>query len=402
MSEHGPWRELARAVRQARDGQLLRLVALLDGLRARGAAEALLEGLRPRLAALRPERPLSLTRILCIPIEAALRAPGAWKGEAGTVPRSAIAPLAVQLERTQPRLVQEVAAAAQGHVLPRALGLCGRLGERLWPAAAESLQPAPPPGWEATGLPDAAYAAIAPTCRVLWTHAADLWALRMLGDEGPPEAAIRQVFRVLAGAGPEAVRLGIEALLPHVARPGRLVVTVSAIDNALTRAADAALDGYLEALARRAPRPDAPLPPEALRREAALIEEIERIALQGRPQRARTLAALRDARARDCRDRLERDIAACLLAPLEALRAAPAGIEQRLAALEAEAERLRMLAEAERRFAGRKAGTARHAPALARLAAMARAAPNEGPGVQRADLLRLIEIMAGPEAALGV
>jgi hypothetical protein len=46
----------------AADAQIARVVAMVDAMPERGSADALIAPLRPRLAALRPTRPLSFTR----------------------------------------------------------------------------------------------------------------------------------------------------------------------------------------------------------------------------------------------------------------------------------------------------------------------------------------------------
>src|SRR3954447_4825225 len=57
-------RALIRGLADAGDAQLVRTVALLDSMPNRGAADALLDPVRKRLAGLHPRRPLNFCRLL--------------------------------------------------------------------------------------------------------------------------------------------------------------------------------------------------------------------------------------------------------------------------------------------------------------------------------------------------
>jgi hypothetical protein len=56
---------MSRVLADADDDELTRVVAMIDKLAERGAADAVLSPLRPRLARVRPARPTHLTRLLC-------------------------------------------------------------------------------------------------------------------------------------------------------------------------------------------------------------------------------------------------------------------------------------------------------------------------------------------------
>uniref|UniRef100_UPI0022EA3634 hypothetical protein n=1 Tax=Falsiroseomonas oryzae TaxID=2766473 RepID=UPI0022EA3634 len=73
-------REMRSALAAAPDTKLGRIVGMLDALEDRRVLDAVLAEARPRLAALRPARPLRFPRLLALPLEPALVASEAWDG----------------------------------------------------------------------------------------------------------------------------------------------------------------------------------------------------------------------------------------------------------------------------------------------------------------------------------
>ena len=154
-------RELGRRLAVAPDADVARVVAVVDQLPRRGGADQLIEPLRPRLAQLRPPRPLRFTRLLFLPLEPLIVPPPRWQPALPTIPRSALTPLAATVRAglgadivAIDRLIQALAACEAEAV--------ARAGDLLWPRAAELLAAAPPPvGWAETGLNGAMYAPLA-------------------------------------------------------------------------------------------------------------------------------------------------------------------------------------------------------------------------------------------------
>ncbi|WP_027284423.1 hypothetical protein [Rubritepida flocculans] len=396
-------RDLARAARAASDSQLLRLVSVLDRLPRRGAADAVLEPVRHRLGALRPERPMTPMRLLFLPMEGVLVAPRDWRGEGRQLPRNALAPLGEAVFAAAPGLAEALAASI-GEAPLSDHALAAKLGARLWPAAAHSLPEGPPPGWAGAGLPEPAYARLRSLVALLWRYGPGVHGLRVAGPDGPPEELARPFFRALAAEGAEAVEIGLSAVLAAAARPARLVALVAGLDPALAPAAERALDQFLSGLTP--PRPEGELgrAAAAAGRFAALVEDLERTATRAAPRRAQILQGLRHAAAGHCKARLEAETAVGLLGPLSEVLAAPAGSgamdDAELGALERRARALRALAEAGRRLDAQGRMPAEGLRAVgARLAAALPGLPERGEGFLRADALRLLEILEGPEAA---
>jgi len=393
-------RELAQAARQASDEQLIKLVTLLDRLPVRGEADTLLQAARPRLRGRMPERPLTVPRLLFLPLDAVLTAPQSWRREAGRVPRTAIAPLTAFLRAAEPVLVAELEAALVGQSV-RQVALCASLGARLWPAAARLLagERLPPPGWPDAGLPAETFPQIAATCSTLWRHGPGLWELRLAAGDGPPEGMVRPLFRAMAEEGAQVAGLGLSALLPFAARPAQLIATVAGLDPALAPAADAALDRYLAGVTPPDGGADLGAAAEAVGRFVALMEDLDRSVTRDRPRRAQALQGLRAAAAAACAARIAKEADAGLMQPLAALLAAPTVPDAAVEALEGRATALRGLSEAGRRLhpAARQDATFRDV--LARLSHVAMRLPTGGDGFVRADALRLVQILAGPEVA---
>ncbi len=399
----GDMRQLVQAARQASDAQLLRLVALLDRLPVRGEADRLIEAARPRLRGRMPERPLTMTRLLFMPMEALLLAPRDWRGEADRVPRHAILPLTHVLRTREPALVRETEAALAGQSVGQ-LTLCTAWGDRLWPAAAAAMAAqiaaGPPPGWVEAGLPAACHAGLAGICAGLWRHAPGLWRLRRAAADGPPEEMVRPVFRALAAEGADLAGLGVSVLLPHAARPSTLMGSVMALDRALGPAADAALDRYLSGVVPPDGLADLAVTGDALARFVALLDDLELSASRDRPRRAQLLHTLRASAAEACADRIAAEAGIGLWQPLQALLRAPQVDDAAVEALEARASALRALTEAGRRLqpGGRTDGMM--AQTLGHLMQAALTLPTTGMGFRQADALRLVQILAGPlEAA---
>ena len=91
-------REVSRGLVQARDEQILRVVTMLDAMPHRGEADQVLAPLRPRLARLRPPRPLRFARLLFLPLDLLIVPAGRWRFEHLTIPRTAIPPIAAMVE----------------------------------------------------------------------------------------------------------------------------------------------------------------------------------------------------------------------------------------------------------------------------------------------------------------
>src|SRR5271154_5358190 len=145
-------REVSRGLADARDEQILKVVAMVDAMPDRGAADQLIAPLRGRLAQLRPPRPLRFARLLFMPLDPLIVPAPRWRAEQSTIPRSAIPSLAAAVATGLGPVGQKGAAVIEGRTTWDA-DVIAAAGARLWQPAAELLADAKqPPDWEATGL----------------------------------------------------------------------------------------------------------------------------------------------------------------------------------------------------------------------------------------------------------
>jgi len=391
-------RELQQAARQASSGKLLRLAHALDGLPQRAIAEGVLDAVRPRLRHLRPPRPLSVERLLFLTFDPLVVAPRDWRPGQGVIPRSAIMPMAEQLRAVEPALISAIGLRIAGAKLTDEV-LAAEQGALLWPAALQTLPRNPPSGWADAGLQPQSFAEIARICATLWRHGVDLWRLRMVGRDGPPEASLRPTFRTIAAEGPEAVELCLGALLPYAAQPARMVAVVAGLNQAMAPPAERALDRYLSGMQPRLEGSDLEEMAMAAVRFALILEDLDSAVTREKPKRAQLLQALRMNAAQSCTERLEQAMATCLVVPLADLLAQPEPTDAAVESLERAAMALRGIGESARRLHASGAAERLFAPVLAQLTSLATSLSESGRGFLRADSLRLLELLAGSTVA---
>jgi hypothetical protein len=390
-------RQVRAALAAAPDAAVARVVAMLDGLADRGEADAVLESVRPRLRRLRPPRPLRLARLLVMPLEGALVPPGGWRGLPHEMPRSAIGPVVAAVETALRGLTEQIAAAALGRNTADA-ALIGELGARLWPAAGAVDLPVPPPRWVATGLPLGAAPPVLALCGALWRHGTALWAAREAAGEGPPEAALRAALAPLAAEGAAPLTAAMVMLLRHAAEPGRVAAMATALSPAMAgvaaREVEAMIARDAAAIASAADPFGAAEAAASLARRLADLD-----AALGRgmfpAQRASAAGARREGLAAS-QARFADALVTRLLVPAAEAAALPYADDATVAALEEAARDLHRLEAAGRRLGGEAAFDRALRDAVTRLRTLG-AAPG---GLGRVEVARLIEILAGPEAAL--
>lgn len=136
-AEPGDFRSLVEALSSADDEKLLAVVRVVDRLADRGALDAVLDRVRPRLALIRPPRPLTLLRLLTWPLEPALVPAEAWVPGSYRIPRSHLFELHQAVRQgLDPALVAQVEAGIAGSTTRDADVVLAN-GKLLWPAAAQ-------------------------------------------------------------------------------------------------------------------------------------------------------------------------------------------------------------------------------------------------------------------------
>lgn len=384
-------RRLAQALAAASDEALTRAVAVFDRLPDRREADRILDAARPRLRRLRPPRPITLPRLLFLPLDGVIVDARAWKRTPGRLPRSALLPLAAAVRTAIGAEAAEIEAAFAGATFAD-LATIGRAGGALWRAAA-AVAPslAPPPQWQETGLTAADFQAALALSAGVWRHAGPLWAALAAARDGPPEPLIRAAMEAAAGEDATVREAMLATLLLKAAQPGTVAAAAArflpaaAVDAALERWMAESRPDFAVGDARGAAR----LAEDFLR----AIADLETSGALRRPEQRQALQAMRSEVAEACRTTYAETAARDIVAPLKAMGARLS--DAAIGAMEAAARALRRLELAGRSLGG---GTAydsavrRLTETFAELRAAAAAHP--------ADLARLVEILAGPDEAM--
>lgn len=390
-------KQLGAALADAPDEAVGRAVAMLDGMSERGEADAVLERVRPRLRRLRPPRPLRLERLLMLPLEGALVAPSAWKGNPAEIPRNAIGPIAVTVRGALGPLAREIEAAASGHTTADA-ALVATLGQRLWLAAGAVTLPGLPPRWVESGLPAEMALPVFSLCGAVWRHAPVLWAARLAAEDDPPEPLVQAALVPLAAEGPAPLTVGMALLIRQAVTPALVAAVAVALLPAVGAVAERELDGALDDLAQAvlAATTPAAMAAAATRLDRALADLETHGAAAQRERQRRQAVLMRRGGAEACHARFTEALRGGLLGPVVQAAGGPPAADAEVTALEETARDLRRLEMAGRRLGREDAFDRARRDATQRLLALG-AAPR---GLRRVDVARLVEILAGTDAAL--
>ena len=399
---------MTRALEATDDANLVRVVAMIDGLNERGTADNILAPLRPRIARLRLPRPIGFVRLLFQPFDPIIAPGGAWRRGSHCLPRTILSPVGRAVRLALGQTAETIDAALHGRDPNHPAVL--QAGTTLWPSAAALLAGMPaPPDWEAlTGLSLADYAGIRPMLRAVLHHAE---TVRDLADRAAAREEIRadRLRPVLADClaqGPEIVGVMVALLLARLASPESILLAAARLgDGPVPPAIYGAVDSAVETTIERAgegvkavlsgPAAEIDLHAAGLH-VARALQLLDSLAAQKlRPERAGQVETCR----RDLETMCRRQFVACLdrqlLAPLQ--DGVAAGVAA--AELECAARGLRHLQAAARRLGGASSYDAALAAAAARLAGTD---DRPGPRLPLAERVRLTELLVGPEAALAL
>jgi hypothetical protein len=393
-------RSVTRDVADADNTRVLRVVATVDAMAARGTADQLIAPLRPRLAVLRPPRPLRFVRLMFYPLDPLIVPAGRWRPDRNAIPRTALAPMADCVRSSMGAEAQAIEAAIVGRTTADADLIVSR-GHLLWAAAGRVLIGASaPPTWAETGLAVALFAPLARRVGALLSQMAAFDRLCAETADGllPLRAeALHAILRGLAELDETALPMMVSLLLTRLPEAVALLATGQPASQgaAMKAAVEQTVGALLEQLAgedgagARIAATSLAEAASAVRRIATLLRELEDGSVT--PARRAQLNAARQNLDAGCRARFAAGLRDHVLAPLSeaALRD--------IAGTEAAARDLRAL-ETEARTVG---GASTYDLMLRQAAEAIKAAP-AGDGLERSDQLRLVEILAGPDAALAM
>lgn len=386
--------DVRHSLASARDEQLARVVAMVDAMPQRDAADALIAPLRPRLAQLRPCRPMTFTRLMFLPLDPIIVPGPRWRRGMVEVPRTALARLAdhVQHQLGAPALARVASELTRGGD-----GAAARAGAVLWPASAAVIElSSAPSDWTAvTGIPLEDYGPIARTIAAVLRRAILVdAACSTLGHAAAADHALGELLAGLADT-PDALAALLPILLERHAQPDQVLNAVRASGLLDTRhsAADAAARSTIEAADTALTQFEAAELPAAsvqLSRIASLLAGLDQL----RPTGARQGEAAQIRRRADeaCRELLSRAVAQDLLEPLAGASAALT--DEEMGGLEAVARDVRRL-----EGIGRQLGNPASYGALLHRAMAGLAGNGSAASLPPADRVRLVELLGGPDAA---
>jgi hypothetical protein len=406
-SSNSAIKEVSRGLVDAREAQILKVVAMVDAMPDRGAADQLIAPLRPRLAQLRPPRPLRFARLLFLPLDPLIVPPARWRAGRSTIPRSAIPSLAASIASDLGATGRRIAAMIEGHTT-QDIDVVTAAGSLLWRAAGELLPESDPPtDWNTTGLGAQVHGPLARQIGALLFQADRLhrWIADAAQGLSPPEIhGVQAVLENVIRRDPDAQPMIIALLLARIPEVAPVLVRVATLlgqrgGTLMRHAGEQAADILLSQLG-------APGGTEAhlggqdlaeagvtVRRLTALLGALQDEAVS--PDRRDRLIEVRERIKAGCTALFTERLATDLLDPLRACtpQSGPeAGWE-----LETAARGLRALETEARRAGGEKTYDL-----LLGQAAKAVREITENGGLERVGGLRLMEIVAGPEVALAM
>jgi hypothetical protein len=366
----------------------VKVVSLVDMMPQRGAADALIAPLRPRLAALAPIRPLHLNRVMFQPLDPVIVEARDWRPDSPSVPRTALGCLgAAVLRRIDPsgESLRPMAAAVSA---AEAAAIWAKAGALLWPAAAACLAelPAPSDWTHGTGLPLGCFDIVRARVVAVLRQGLRLQAL----DRADPDDA-RQLVRLVVAETqtqrPDSLDLMLAVLMARHA-----TATLAVASGLPPASVEAALGQSL----RRAERlmdavganVDLGTAATHVHEVADLLDALDgsggRSALRGQARRTRQTAESA------CRDRLASAVQREFLPNL----LAPAIDDAAVVRLEDRARTVRRFGLAARRLGGPAACESLLEQAIGDV----RDAPSDS--LSSMDRLRLGELLGGADAAL--
>jgi hypothetical protein len=400
-------RALRRDLVEINDAQLLQIVALIDRMADRGDADGLIAPLRSRFRRVRPPRPLRFARLLFLPLHPVLIAPPLFRAGMPAVPRTALVPLAGVVHAALGPRAREIEAMIAGRVETDTETIQAA-GMELWPAAAAALIDAgPSAGWSLAGLPVALHAPLSRAIAAVLAQASALYELICDVAAGLPvePGRVDGFLTRAAPTGQGGWSLVLSVLLAHLPATGTVLhqatqwaarrrdqVLVAAIEQVLETELTL-LEAHGTAMVERLNSADLTTVSREVRR---IVDLLDAFAGTSPPaaRRARAEAVRRDLDA-NCRARFADALTEDLLAPLQAMTGPPAAdVPPRL---EAAARHLRALETVARRL-----GSAATYDTLLRQTAAAVRGVAADARLQLPDTVRLVEILAGPDAALSL
>ena len=207
---------LSESLVAASDENLLRIVAMIDRLPDRSKLDGMLTDIRPRLAILRPPRPVTLTRLLFLPLSGALVDPNAWRRDPATIPRTALHLISSLVGELLGEAVQNMTQALR-HAVFSDVAIVEQFGQPLWLGAARGAERITPgTRWAEAGFTPEDFRAMMRVATGVWAHAEAMWRILRMGDAQVSATALKDALTGPASEGPEVFAAAFRTLLRSV------------------------------------------------------------------------------------------------------------------------------------------------------------------------------------------
>lgn len=324
---------LSDGLTAATEDGIRRAVAMIDTMKTRGEADALIAPLRGRLARLQPVRPLNLTRLLFLPLNSVIVPVSVWQKQSAGVPRPSLAPLSRALQE-QWSEVDDINARLSGATTADT-AIARELGGKVWAEAAARLGGMTPPAdWQASsGLRDADFVQVARVVASVLAHGEAVMQLAEdFLDPASLDASLTSICRLAIAPGPRpgatpakskltrdpgvlredatnplplATLLAVlMQLAPRADRVLAIAETVGRGDARIAGSAHIATEFMLEAMRREAATAALPIAAAAMQRGAVKLGQLDEL-MQVRPGPRQRLHEARQSIDATCRHRLD-------------------------------------------------------------------------------------------------
>ncbi|MCZ8279597.1 MAG: hypothetical protein O9313_14760 [Acetobacteraceae bacterium] len=237
---------LAANLSNASDENILRIMAMIDRLPDRSRLDALLNDIRPRLAQLRPPRPLTVMRLLFLPLSGALVDRAAWRQDPATIPRAALRPIFTLL-RDLPNGPLTEAETAPPQALFTDLDLVENLGRPVWEAAARLCEKITPGSrWADAGFTPEDFRSMTRLAAGVWRHAGPIWGVLRQGVAPVSADTLRSALSGPAGEGPDVFRVAFKTLLLESGNVANFSALTSGMPQGVSEIVIQSLEEWIE------------------------------------------------------------------------------------------------------------------------------------------------------------
>ncbi len=219
--------ELMENLGSISDDNLLRIIAMIDRLPERSKLDTLLTDARPRLAQLRPPRPVTFTRLLFLPLAGALVDQADWRREPETIPRTALHVMSGLISDLLGEASQGLAEALRPAVFSD-FAVVERFGRPLWEGAArvgERINP--DKRWADAGFSPEDFRSVMRLATGVWRHSGAIWDVLRLGDSPVAVDAIKVALSGPASDSQAVFSATFRTLLRAVRNPSAFAAIVA-------------------------------------------------------------------------------------------------------------------------------------------------------------------------------